>query len=120
MQAGSGPDAVQSEFTKLVNALNSGNAAEAAHAASWLGHYAADLCTPYHTQGASRADIMKIYNAAGGRNATAVPLPDFITGPFPLSTQITWEGNNFKKEIEAFLAGTVNHTITENWFDPWY
>jgi Mg-chelatase subunit ChlD len=120
MQAGGGPDASQGEFTKLINALNSGTAAEAAHAASWLAHYAADLYTPYHTQGASRADILKIYNAAGGRNATAVPLPSYVTGPFPLSTQITWAGNNFKQEIEAFLSVTANHTATEEWFDPWY
>jgi Mg-chelatase subunit ChlD len=119
-KAGGAPDAVKDEFTKLVNAFSGGKTTDANHAASWLAHYMSDISMPYHTQGTYRSDIMAIYTAAGGKNATSVPLPDYVTGPMNLSTTVFAHPNNFKKEIENFLGATVNHTATEDWFDPWY
>jgi Mg-chelatase subunit ChlD/ribosomal protein L40E len=118
--AGGGIDTVKDEFVKLVTAMSNGNSANATHAASWVAHFISDLCMPYHTQGTYRADILKRYNDAGGRNATAVPLPSYITGPLSLSGPFFYHGNDFKLEIEAFIRETQQHADTEDWFDPWY
>jgi Mg-chelatase subunit ChlD len=138
-EAGGGPDMVEKQFLLLVSALQAGDTAKAAQPASWVAHFAADLCMPYHTQGASRTDIMAIYTKAGGKNAPAVSLPPDITGPLGLFTSITdpatdlasdlgliktntgyKHSDDFKTEIEAFIAGSAKHAATEDWFDPWY
>ena len=119
---GGGPDMVQSQFSKLVDSLKSGNAGDAAKAASWAAHYAADMCTPYHTQGAPRKDIMAIYDDAMKKGLKTVELPSDITGPLGLFATINnaTHPNNFKGEIEAFIAGTAKYADMEDWFDPWY
>jgi Mg-chelatase subunit ChlD len=116
-KAGGGPDAVNIQFSNLLGGYANGNSNLASKSASWAAHYIADMTVPYHTQGTYRSDIMKIYNAAGGKNAKTVPLPAYITGPLGLSAG---HPNDFKKEIEAWLTGEADHVDTEDWFDPWY
>ncbi|HTY82520.1 MAG TPA: VWA domain-containing protein, partial [Dehalococcoidales bacterium] len=119
-KAGGGPDALFIQFSNLIGSYKTGNSNMAAKSASWAAHYIADMTVPYHSQGTYRSDIMKIYNAAGGDNAKAVPLPSYITGPMNLSTSVLNHPNDFKKEIQAWLTATKNYTDTEDWFDPWY
>jgi Mg-chelatase subunit ChlD len=119
-RAGGGPDAVKEQFTNLLNAYKSGNAADAAKAAAWAAHFASDLYTPYHTQGIYREDLVKILNNAIATNAPIVELPYHVTGPWGFSTSLVHEGENFRREANAFLEETAGAMDKEDWFDPWY
>jgi hypothetical protein len=119
---GNGPSAVEDQYTILANALLAGNSSDSAHAASWLAHYAADLNTPYHTQGTTRADMEQRLINAGGANAKSLPLPSYITGPVNNFSQMYPQvhPNDYLTEYKAFLNATKGITATEDWFDPWY
>jgi len=116
---GGGPDSVMTEYVHLVDAMAAGERTDAAHAASWLAHFTADMTVPYHVQGTTRAEIEQIYKSYGGANAHAIPLPISITGPLNLSNNLIVT-NDFKSSVEGFFRDTASHADSDDWFDPWY
>ncbi|MFA5309416.1 MAG: zinc ribbon domain-containing protein [Dehalococcoidales bacterium] len=122
---GNAPNAVKREFQDLLQfmldiKIGSGitQSSSPQHAAAWGAHFLADVETPFHTNGVSREEILRIYNAQGGHGASSIILDADIVGSLDFCYRCVFDPDwDFKPEIEAFLART---DPMADWFDPWY
>jgi len=120
---GGAPSSVARYYSVLIrdNLLATKSSAEAGpKAAAYSAHFLADVCVPYHVNGASRATAEKIWVEQQAYRSGTVTLPETITGSHILCYRCPFKGGsqNFYTELSRFIILTEPPEL--DWFDPWY
>jgi hypothetical protein len=119
---GGAPDAVAEHFRVLIgfNVQESGEDPAGPKAAAYSAHFLADICDPYHVNGASIKTASKIWVDQRAYETQQVDLSDDITG-LPVLDYSPTDITGLRDRTDFYTVLSRFIILTDyDWFDPWY